>query len=112
METLCKCGHNLSEHFDYHEGDEAGCYHSENASFCSCNKTPEQVRFAVLTTRIAELETTLKKMVEKCEYCDEGFIEYQPSGLDGWLPTGDANFVTEPCHYCGEARVLLAKGQS
>lgn len=51
----------------------------------------------------------LEKIVKECDYCEEGFIEYQPSGIDGYLPTGDANFVTEPCFYCRYAREVISK---
>lgn len=57
--------------------------------------------------RIRELEAGLAEVVKNCEFCDDGFIEYQPSGIDGYLPTGDANFVTEPCPNCSAARALL-----
>jgi hypothetical protein len=68
-------------------------------------------KIAEQAARIAELEAVLAKIVSTCDFCDDGFIEYQPSGIDGYLPTGDANIVTEPCFYCADARALL-KGSS
>jgi hypothetical protein len=46
-------------------------------------------------------------VVKNCEECEDGLIDYQPSGIDGYLPTGDANFETVPCWNCSEARKAL-----
>lgn len=64
---------------------------------------------AKLIAAAPEMFTALEQIIKECDYCEDGFIEYQPSGIDGYLPTGDANFVTEPCFYCASARAAIAK---
>jgi hypothetical protein len=66
-------------------------------------------RINTLEAENAELRAALRKHVDNCDFCEEGVVEYQPSGIDGFLPTGDANFVKEPCWYCSELRAVLAK---
>ena len=59
-----------------------------------------------------ELLEELEKVVNGCEICDGfGVVEYQLSGIDGYLPTGDANFVTKDCPHCSSTRVIIAKAK-
>jgi hypothetical protein len=62
--AVCSCGHSIAEHFDCLGGKEAGCYHSDNAVFCPCNKDPEQVRLSILAARVVTLEAALREMTE------------------------------------------------
>jgi hypothetical protein len=81
--AVCSCGHSIAEHFDCLGGKEAGCYHSDNAVFCPCNKDPEQVRLSILAARVAELEAALDRSLDALkaayEMLDEA-IEYVPDG--------------------------------
>jgi len=66
---------------------------------------------AALFVAAPELYAACETIVSQCDRCDDGMIESQPAGIEGFDGAGNPRIEGVACPWCGSARSALARAR-